>query len=207
MSKRSRASQPTGPTSPATPTTSRPAQAGGSSASPARRAGTTAAAPRSPWRRYRRAIIGVAIAAVVLVGAAFLFVGAAQPAYACESSLAPVAAASPAPGSTPRLGQVTRDLGRAHVDTGQRVSYEFCPPTSGGHYSDPQLGPIATRFDQLPTPYAAVVWGRIYFLDSLDVPAITTFQQQSADRGPEAQCQAPAPGASPSAAPSGSAAP
>jgi hypothetical protein len=52
-----------------------------------------------------------------------------------------------------------------------------------------------------------VVWGRAYFLDSLDVGAITTFQQQSADRGPEPQCQNAVPGASPSVAPSATPAP
>jgi len=64
-----------------------------------------------------------------------------------------------------------------------------------------------TRFDDLPTPYAVVVWGRVLFLDTLDVPAITTFRTQSADRGPEPQCQNAVPGASPSAAPSATPAP
>ena len=58
---------------------------------------------------------------------------------------------------------------------------------------------MVTRFDDLPTPYAAVVWGRVLFLDTLDVPAIATFRQQSADRGPEPQCQNAVPGASPPA--------
>jgi hypothetical protein len=63
---------------------------------------------------------------------------------------------------------------------------------------------VATRFDDMPTPYAAVVWGRVYLLDTLDVAAITAFQQQNADRGPEPQCQNAVPGASPSAAPGAS---
>jgi hypothetical protein len=222
--------------------------------------------------RYRGAIVGLAVVAVLVVGGAFLFVGAAQPAYACQSVLTPEAPASPAPDATPRLGQVTRDLGRAHVDTGERVRYEFCPPTSGSHYNDARYGPIATRFygsddrtdpqgwihnlehgqmavlyrcpegcdeaaqaalralqdqlpasplcgfpatssvvvtrfDDLPTPYAAVVWGRVLFLDTLDATAIATFAQQRQDRGPEPQCQNAVPGASPSVAPSSSPAP
>ncbi len=276
MSKRSRSSRPTGPTTPPPPAgsrTARPPAAGSAGTAPGRRARSTAAtAPRSPFERYRGAILGVAIVAIVVVGGAFLFVSAAQPAYACGSTLVPETPGSPAPGATPRLGQVTRDLGRAHVETGSRVTYEFCPPTSGSHYNDPRYGPIATRFyssddktvpegwvhnlehgmlvvlyrcpegcdaaaqaalrdlqgqlppsplcgfpatstvvvtrfDELPTPYAAVVWGRVFFLDSLDLKAITTFQQQSADRGPEPQCQNAVPGASPSAAPSTAPAP
>jgi hypothetical protein len=161
---------------------------------------------------------------------------------------------------------VTRDLGRAHVDLGDKVTFEFCPPTSGPHFNDSRYGPIATRvygaddrndpqgwihnlehgqmavlyrcpegcddaaqaalralqqqlppsplcavpatasvaitrFDDLPTTYAAVVWGRAFFLDTLDAAAIATFQAQSADRGPEPQCQEAVPGASPAAVP------
>ena len=284
VSKPSRNPRPTNPTTP------RPT-ASGRAAAPARPAtgATTTAArrsrpapastPRSPLERYRGAIIGLVVAAVVLVGGAFVFLGATAPAYACTTVLAPAAAPSPAAAApspaadaTPRLGQVTRDLGRAHVETGTRVRYEFCPPTSGPHYNDAKYGPIATRFygaddrtepqgwlhnlehgqmsvlyrcpegcdeaaqaalgalqqqlpasplcafpasasvavarfDDMPTPYAAVVWGRVLLLDSLDVAAIATFSQQSADRGPEPECQNAVPGASPSAAPSATPAP
>mgnify|MGYP001567380159 CR=1 FL=1 len=72
--------------------------------------------------------------------------GASQPAYACTTVLQPEPTAAPAPDATPRLGQVTRDLGRSHVQTGDHVRYEFCPPTSGPHYNDSRFGPIATRF-------------------------------------------------------------
>jgi hypothetical protein len=222
--------------------------------------------------RYRGAIIGLVVAAVVVVGGAFTLLGATTPAYACATVLAPASAPSPAPDATPRLGQLARDLGRAHVETGTRVTYEYCPPTSGSHYNDARYGPIATRFygaddrtepqgwihnlehgqmsllyrcpegcdenaqaalrtlqqqlpasplcafpatasvavtrfDDLPTPYAAVVWGRVLFLDALDVAAIATFSQRSADRGPEPQCQNALPGASPPAVPSATPAP
>lgn len=233
-----------------------------------RRSRVAATAPRSPLERYRGAILGVAVAAVVVVGGAFVFLGATRPVYACETILDPEPAAAAAPAATPRLGQVTRDLGRPHVDVGAAVSYEFCPPTSGPHYNDSRFGPIATRvygaddradpqgwihnlehgqvavlyrcpegcdetaqaalrelqqqlppsplcefpadrsvavarFDDLPTPYAALVWGRVLFLDTLDAAQIATFSTQSSDRGPEPQCQAAVPGATtaPSATP------
>ena len=66
---------------------------------------------------------------------------------------------------------------------------------------------VVTRFDQMPTPYAAIVWGRVYFLQTLDVAAITSFYAQSADRAPEPQCQQAVPGYTPSPAPSVSPAP
>jgi hypothetical protein len=42
------------------------------------------AAPRPALERYRGAILGIAVVAILVVGAAFLFAGAAQPAYACD---------------------------------------------------------------------------------------------------------------------------
>ena len=285
MSKRSRNPRPTSlTTNPPTPpraTSSEPASRADAAAAAAAAAATGAArrtrsapapAPRPALERHRGTIIGLVVAAVALVGGAFIFLGASAPAYACTTILQPTAAPSPGANATARLGQVTRDLGRAHEETGARVTYEFCPPTSGAHYNDARFGPIATRFygaddrtepqgwihnlehgqmavlyrcpegcdetaqaalrtlqqqlpasplcafpatasvpvtrfDDLPTPYAAVVWGRVLFLDSLDVAAIATFSAQSADRGPEPQCQNAVPGASPSAAPSATPAP
>jgi len=218
--------------------------------------------PRSPLARYRGRLLGIGVVAVVIIVGAFLFLGASSPAYACTTTLQPEAPVTAAPGETPRLGQVTRDLGRYHVNVGTSVTYEFCPPTSGSHYNAARLGPIpplfygkddatvpggwihnmehgamvvlyrcpegcgvdaqtslaalqgqlpasplcgfpstanvvVTRFDQLPTPYAAVVWGRVFFLNSLDVGAVTTFYAQSADRAPEPQCQQAVPGSTP----------
>lgn len=219
--------------------------------------------------RYRGRLLGIGITAIVLVVVAVLYVGASSPAYACTTILRPEAPATAAPGETPRLGQVTRDLGRTHVAVGSSVTYEFCPPDSGNHYNATGVGPIpdvfygqdqatvpegwvhnlehgamvvlyrcpegcgtdaqaslaalqgqlpaspvcgfpptadvvVTRFDQMPTPYAAVVWGRVLFLDTLDVGQITTFYAQSADRGPEPWCQQAMPGSGPSPGPSAS---
>lgn len=224
--------------------------------------------PRSPLQRYRGLLLGIGVAAIVVVGGV-LFLGASSAAYACTTVLQPAAPATAAPGQTPLLGQVTRDLGRNHVEVGSGVTYEFCPPTSGSHYNASRLGPIpallygkddttvpqgwihnlehgamvvlyrcpegcgtdaqasltglqqqlpasplcgyppgtnvvVTRFDQMPTPYAAVVWGRVVFLDTLDVGAITTFYAQSADRAPEPQCPQANPGYTPSPGPSAS---
>ncbi len=270
MSKRSRSSQTTRTTS--APRSTGASTGTGTGTSSARRPSTAAPSKRqSRFQRYRGLILAVVVVAVVAVGAAFLLGGSAQPAFACTSILTPAAPESPAPGATPRLGQVTNDMGRLHVATGTKVTYEYCPPSSGSHYNDGNNGPIpthfyskdeatvpqgwvhnlehgmmvvlyrcpegcdpaaqdalgavqgqlpnsplcgfpptdtvvVTRFDQLPTPYAVAVWGRIYFMNTLDVGAVTTFWEQSADRGPEPQCQNAAPGASPAASPGASSA-
>ena len=165
-------------------------------------------------------------------------------------------------------------MGRSHVAVGTKVTYTYCPPASGNHYSatgvgpilprlygpndstvpenwvhnlehgamvivyrgrdgDPGItntgqqelralfdsfpnspvcgitpgtsqGPVIARFDQMATPYAAMVWDRVLPLQTLDTAQILAFWQQWGERtNPEAQCATPS--AAPSAAPSGSA--
>jgi hypothetical protein len=92
-------------------------------------------------------IVTVLVVVVIGVVLGFLLIGATQPAYYCDSQLQPAAAATPAPDGSPApLGQVTSDLGRNHVNVGDKVHYGFCPPTSGRHYNDPPNGPIPDRF-------------------------------------------------------------
>jgi Protein of unknown function (DUF3105) len=77
-------------------------------------------------------------------------------------------------------------------------------------------GPVVARFDEMATPFAALVWGRVLPLQSLDTAAILAFWDIWGERtNPEPQCAAPTPtptpvpSGSPSASPSasGSAAP
>ncbi|HYN47693.1 MAG TPA: DUF3105 domain-containing protein, partial [Candidatus Nanopelagicales bacterium] len=155
MAKQSRNPRPTSPTTPSPEVPGRPAAAAATSGAATSEAAVAAqrrprqapaSAPRSPLERYRGVIIGLVVAAIAVGGGAFVFLGATAPAYACATILAPTAAPSPAADATPRVGQLTRDLGRAHVETGARVTYEYCPPTSGSHYNDARFGPIAARF-------------------------------------------------------------
>jgi hypothetical protein len=68
------------------------------------------------------------------------------------------------------------------------------------------IGPIVARFDQMPAPYAAIVWGRVLYLDTLDTQRVLDFFAAEGERGnPEPQCAAspppagaPPPAASPS---------
>ncbi len=68
---------------------------------------------------------------------------AASPSPGAES---PSPEPSPAPEPTPRLGFTTGDLGVQHVPHPQPITYGFCPPTSGAHYSGAGVGPIRPAF-------------------------------------------------------------
>lgn len=66
-------------------------------------------------------------------------------------------------------------------------------------------GPVIARFDQMATPYTAIVWDRALPLQTLDTAQILAFWQQWGERtNPEPQCTAlsPVPSAAPSTAPS-----
>ncbi len=68
------------------------------------------------------------------------------------------------------------------------------------------VGPVIARFDQMAWPYAAMVWGRVLPLQTLDTAQILQFYAQYGERtNPEPQCTvtpSAAPSAEPSAAPS-----
>lgn len=74
------------------------------------------------------------------------------------------------------------------------------------------VGPVVAKFDQMPTRYAALVWDRVLYLDTLDVQGIYTFFTRYGERiasdgtwisPPEPQCPAPSPSAAaPSPSPS-----
>lgn len=66
-------------------------------------------------------------------------------------------------------------------------------------------GPVIARFDEMATPYAALVWGRVLPLDTFDTAAILQFYEVWGEQtNPEPLCAAPTPtpSAGPSAAPS-----
>jgi hypothetical protein len=68
-----------------------------------------------------------------------------------------------------------------------------------GTYPKGQLSPVIARFDQMKTPFAALVWGRVLFQDKLDTAQILEFFSRYAERtNPEKICASPSPGASPS---------
>jgi len=113
--------------------------------------------------RYRNLLLwigGIAVfAGLVFVG--FIAPGL-TPAYACvnmfdptpaPSFVAPTAApvasgATPSPQVTaPAPGYVEPDMGRNHIiPPGAKITYTWCPPASGNHYSAAGQGPIPAGF-------------------------------------------------------------
>jgi len=64
------------------------------------------------------------------------------------------------------------------------------------------IGPVIARFDQMKTPYAALLWGLVLPLDTLDTNEIYTFFTQSAERtNPESLCARPSPTPGPTGTP------
>jgi hypothetical protein len=235
--------------------------------------------PQSWVDRYRTPILALAVIVVVVGVSVYVFTSAAAPAYAC-SSIDTVQ-----PQASGELGQVQPDMGNAHIQPGDKVTYTVCPPASGKHINksgygplqpkvygpDDQsvpngwvhnlehgglvllyscdkgacddaeiaklqafssgfpnsaicnlqpgiVGPVIARFEQMPTRYAALIWDRVLYLDTLDSQEIydfyTRYGERVADDGtwispPEPQCAAPTPSptASPTASPVASPAP
>ena len=73
-------------------------------------------------------IAGVTLVVGVLLVAVLLSGGDGGGRYTCGQQLAPA--------GSPEDGQVTANMGRAHVARGSQISYLFCPPSSGTHYNN-----------------------------------------------------------------------
>ena len=74
-----------------------------------------------------------------------------------------------------------------------------CGEKAGG------LAPVIARFDDMATPFAALVWDRVLLLNTLDTTKILQFYATEGERtNPEPQCTAPSagPSSAPSSAPS-----
>jgi len=231
--------------------------------------------------RNRTILLGLAIVAIVGVVGVGLISAATQPVYACSTQWEPNPTQSPAAGASPQPGYAQSDMGNEHLANGTQVTYTYCPPASGKHFSgaatgpisarvysptdavNPQgwihnlehgalvvlyrsdsegateagqaalraffdrypvspvcgvqagtsVGPVFARFDEMATPFAALVWGRVLPLQSLDEAAILQLDATYGERtNPEKLC-APSPSpttpspspTAPSAAPSASA--
>lgn len=88
-----------------------------------------------------------------------------------------------------------------------RDLFDDYPPSPVCGFEPGTNGPIIARFDEMATPYAALVWGRVLPLETLDTAAIVAFDQAYGEvTNPEKFCQ-PTPAPSASAAPSEAASP
>ena len=102
------------------------------------------------------------------------------------------------------------------TDAGQtalRALFDAFPPSPVcGIQPATSQGPVIARFDEMATPYAALVWGRVLPLPELDAAQILDFWQVWGERSnPEPQCAppsaSPAPNESPASNPDTSASP
>src|SRR5687768_15205991 len=87
-----------------------------------------------------------------------------------------------------------------------RALFDAMPlsPVCGFEPGGQSPSPVIARFDDMAWPFAAIVWGRVLPLQTLDQGAILDFYQTFGERtNPEELC----PGARESAAPSGAASP
>jgi hypothetical protein len=89
-----------------------------------------------------------------------------------------------------------------------KAFYDAFPPGPVCGTPRGTLGPIVARFDQMSSPFEALVWGRVLPLETFDSAQILAFFAQWGERtNPEPQCAAPSASPGASALPSGSVAP
>jgi hypothetical protein len=149
--------------------------------------GSRVSAPPTFFERYRVLIVGAIAVVLVGVSVAVIANMSASTAnaYECTTLLSPgpadpiptprpatsvapgtssapgvgpVATATPEPQPTQRLGFTTQDLGRGHVTTSTKVTYDYCPPASGEHYNISGQAPLTRRFYPPSTKLGPVNW-------------------------------------------------
>lgn len=83
------------------------------------------------------------------------------------------------------------DAGQAEL----RAFFQDYPPSPVcGFQPGTSVGPVFARFDDMSTPFAALVWGRVLPLETLDTAAILELDQTYGERtNPESFCERPSP--------------
>ena len=90
------------------------------------------------------------------------------------------------------------------------------PPSAVCKIPAGALSPVIARFDDMPHPYAALVWDRVFYMDTWDPDLVNRFYLEESERldangelvaPPEQQCAAPSPSVAPGAGTDTSAAP
>jgi hypothetical protein len=89
-----------------------------------------------------------------------------------------------------------------------KAFYDTFPPSPVCGLPKGQIGPVIARFDQMASPFQAIVWGRVLFLDAFDQDKILAFWNQWGERtNPEPQCPVPSSSPSVSSSPASSTSP
>jgi hypothetical protein len=89
---------------------------------------------RAAERRSLLIIVGVLAAAAVAIAITALYLYNSTPRHLTFQTVAQ------------DVGQVVPDEGRQHVQVGTPVAYQHQPPTSGSHYSQSGVAPVAWQF-------------------------------------------------------------
>lgn len=89
--------------------------------------------------KLRKPFLASFVVFVLTAVALVAFTQGASSAYGCT---AVDTVQSPEPGE---LGQVQHDQGSQHVQNGDKVQYDVCPPASGKHNNQPGYGPIEAK--------------------------------------------------------------
>lgn len=87
---------------------------------------------------WRIGIIGAVLLGLAVVVVAVVAGGGSTGRYTCGQELQP--------GGSAEDGQVVPNMGFNHVATGSQISYLYCPPTSGSHYSEVGVAPARPGF-------------------------------------------------------------
>ena len=74
------------------------------------------------------------------------------------------------PGATPAGQQAFRDF------------FDAFPASAICKVPPRQVSPVIARFDSMPRPYAALVWGRVFYLDTWDPALVNQFYLTEAER-------------------------
>jgi hypothetical protein len=89
-----------------------------------------------------------------------------------------------------------------------RAFYDTFPNSPVCNIPKGSIGPVIARFDQMSTPFQAIVWDRVLPLQTFDQETILAFWQQWGEKtNPEQQCAGPSGSPAASAAPDASASP
>jgi hypothetical protein len=86
--------------------------------------------------------------------------------------------------------------------------YSTFPPSPVCGKPHGLISPVITRFDDMSTKYAGLVWDRLLMQDTLDLDAMLKFYLAEGERfNPEPQCNPASPSAAPSTSPNASPSP
>ena len=112
---------------------------------------------KSFLERYRSLLLGAVVVAVAAVVIGLIVTQTTSAGYTCSIIWEPAPTASPAAGSSPRLGYAQDVMVSTH-DVARPQNYTFCPPASGKHLNVTGQGPIVPRLFRPDDSVSPINW-------------------------------------------------